>query len=151
MNDNTRDGRPLSTPQATEPGVNSQTRSLGQLQRVLLEEILALAQSGENPARLQELMAAHKTLRVARIDKILAQEREQRLPRLLDQRNTFLDAMQPLVETLSRPDLTYPELIRLWKLAQQNCQLLLKSLAAEKELIQQTDSQDTGTGRRRAH
>jgi len=98
----------------------------------LIQEIIALVESGENPARLRDLLGE----RHQQIEAQLALGPQPDLVRLLEWRATQLDVMQPFQQAIHRTDLTMPELLFLHEIAERTRDQLLKSLTVEKELVE---------------
>ena len=109
----------------------------------LIQEIIALVESGENPARLRELLGE----RHQQIEAQLALGPQPDLLRLLEWRATQLDVIQPFQQAIHRTDLTMPELLFLHKMAQRTIDQLRTSLIAEKEMMERMRA----PGRRRHH
>ena len=136
MNRDHQDPTPSSTAPAPEAGITPPPHSPTADQLARLEEIQTLARSGQNPSRLQELRKACDAERLRQIEELLSVEREEALTRLRQARQVCHKIMQPFQEASHRADLTVPEMIFLAKLLQRHVRQLVRSLLAERELLE---------------
>src|SRR5690242_18775442 len=136
MDTNDNRAKPSTTPAAAEPGVQPQHASPKDAAKALLEEILALEQSGGDPSRLRSLQIKYDAERVRQIDELLALDHDQAMLRVLKIRKTCFDILERVNETLKRPDLTRTEMMSFGKLQQAYSEVVCKTLVTEKELIE---------------
>ena len=128
---------PRNDPAKSEEGsgVKSSSHEISDLELKLVEEMVSLAQSGENPQRLQGLVKTSKRLRVHRISELIKEDPTKTLAQIRRQRNMLLDITEPFRKALERADLTTNERIFLARFVERSAAILQKSLLAEKAML----------------